>query len=53
MSSAKRGTGDKCKIYQANGTREKNKARKMARHMNNFPNDAKCKDAFKKWKDYI
>ena len=31
--------GARCKIYRDRGVREKNKARKVRRHLNRFPND--------------
>jgi len=34
---------DKCKRYRTNGTREKNKKRKLIRHMKKYPNDTQAK----------
>lgn len=39
---------DGCKTYYMNGTREKNKARKILRHLRRYPDDETAQAAFKR-----
>lgn len=39
---------DWCKNYRNSGQREKNKARKLIRHLKRFPDDEGAQEAFKR-----